>query len=196
MGHWLSSYDAEYGNAPSAMPPAHMMEPRITDREDPMSVPAEQFKNVMARVAATVTVVTAPSDEGPVGLTATAFTSVSAEPAIVLVCIDKSTASLQPMLDASGFTVNIMPEGAGDVAMLFARHGADKFGESEWSESATRDAGPVLKDAYAHLECTTVDRTEMGDHWVIYGEVNATAMADSAASPLVWLGRGFVKVVS
>jgi 3-hydroxy-9,10-secoandrosta-1,3,5(10)-triene-9,17-dione monooxygenase reductase component len=161
-----------------------------------MSVPAEEFKNVMARVAATVTIVTAPGDEGPVGLTATAFMSVSADPAIVLVCIDKSTASLQTMLYASGFTVNLMPEGTEDEAMLFAKHGADKFGGSEWSVSAVGGAGPVLADAYAHLECTTIDRTEMGDHWVIYGEVDATAIADSAASPLVWLGRGFVKVVA
>jgi flavin reductase (DIM6/NTAB) family NADH-FMN oxidoreductase RutF len=178
------------------MPPAHMMVPPTTDREDRMSIPAEQFKNVMARVAATVTVVTASGDGAPVGLTATAFMSVSADPPIVLVCIDKSTASLQPMLDASGFTVNLMPEGAEDEAMLFARHGADKFGESEWSESVTKEAGPVLTDAYAHLECATIDRAEMGDHWVIYGEVNATATADSVASPLVWLGRGFVKVVA
>ena len=126
-----------------------------------MTVPAEQFKNVMARVASTVTIVTAHGEEDLVGLTATAFMSVSADPAIVLVCIDKSTASLQPMLDADGFTVNLMPEGSEDLAMLFAKHGADKFGGSEWSEPETPDAGPILSDAYARLECTTIDRTEM-----------------------------------
>ena len=159
-----------------------------------MTVPAEQFKNVMARVASTVTIVTAHGEEDSVGLTATAFISVSADPAIVLVCIDKSTASLQPMLDADGFTVNLMPEGSEDLAMLFAKHGADKFGGSEWSEPETPDAGPILSDAYARLECTTIDRTEMGDHWVIYGEVNAADVFDAKAVPLVWLGRGFAKV--
>jgi flavin reductase (DIM6/NTAB) family NADH-FMN oxidoreductase RutF len=150
----------------------------------------------MARVAATVTIVTAQGEVDPLGLTATAFMSVSADPAIVLVCVDKSTASLQPMLGADGFTVNLMPEGSEDLAMLFAEHGADKFGDSEWSGPETPDAGPVLADAYGRLECTTIDRTEMGDHWVIYGEVNAADVFDASAVPLVWLGRGFATIVN
>jgi flavin reductase (DIM6/NTAB) family NADH-FMN oxidoreductase RutF len=159
-----------------------------------MTVSAEEFKNVMSRVAATVTVVTAPGDEGPVGLTVSAFMSVSADPAIVLVCVDKSISSLQPMLDAEGFTVNVMPEGTEDEAMRFATHGADKFGPSDWSDPATPGAGPVLANALARLECVTIDRAEMGDHWVIYGEVHATDIADPDTAPLVWLDRGFVRV--
>lgn len=159
-----------------------------------MTVSAQEFKNVMSRVAATVTIVTASGAEGPVGLTVSAFMSVSADPAIVLVCIDKSTSSLKPMLDAQGFTVNVMPVGTEDEAMLFAAHGTDKFGDSDWSEPETPGAGPVLANALARLECVTIDRNEMGDHWVIYGEVNAADVADSGIAPLVWLGRGFVKL--
>ncbi|GMQ94118.1 MAG: flavin reductase family protein [Acidimicrobiia bacterium] len=159
-----------------------------------MTVSAQEFKNVMSRVASTVTVVTAPGAEGPVGLTVSAFMSVSADPAVVLVCLDKSTSSLESMLDAEGFTVNVMPEGTEDEVMLFAARGADKFGNSDWSESTTPGAGPVLANALARLECVTIDRTEMGDHWVLYGEVNATDIADSDTAPLVWLDRGFVKV--
>lgn len=161
-----------------------------------MSVPADQFKNVMSRVAATVTIVTASTEGGPFGLTATAFMSVSADPAIVLVCVDKATGSLQPMLAATGFTVNLMPQGTEDEVMLFATHDADKFGNTQWSEPECPSAGPALDNAYARLECTTIDRTEMGDHWVIYGEVNAAEVTSPASLPLVWLGRGFVEVVS
>ena len=173
-----------------------MMMVCATTWEGQMTVTAAEFKNVMSKVASTVTVVTAQGVNGPVGLTATAFMSVSANPAIVLVCVDKSTASLQPMLDARGFTVNLMPEGAEDEAMLFARHGADKFEGSQWSASEVETAGPVLASAYARLECRTIDRTEMGDHWVIYGEVNATAVTEPAPVPLVWLGRSFVKLAT
>ena len=161
-----------------------------------MTVTADEFKNVMSRVATTVTVVTAVGENGPIGLTATAFMSVSAAPAIVLVCIDKSTASLQPMLDAGGFTVNLMPEGTEDEAILFATHGADKFGDSKWSMPAIVDAGPVLSSSYARLECRTIDRTEMGDHWVIYGEVDAAVVTDSGSVPLVWLGRSFAMLAA
>jgi flavin reductase (DIM6/NTAB) family NADH-FMN oxidoreductase RutF len=83
-----------------------------------------------------------------------------------------------------------------DEAVLFAEHGADKFGRSEWSESEIVDAGPVLSNAYARLECRTINRTEMGDHWVIYGEVNATAITDATSVPPVWLGRSFAKLAS
>lgn len=164
-----------------------------TRGEVPMTVTADEFKNVMSRVAATITIVTATGDDGPVGLTVSAFMSVSADPPIVLVCIDKSTESLQGMLDAEGFTVNVMPESAGDEAMLFATHGADKFGESQWSDAAVAQAGPVLGSALAHLECTTIDRREVGDHWVIYAQVEAAA-AGEVAAPLIWHDRGFAKL--
>ena len=84
------------------------------------SIDPERFKNMMANVAASVTVVTAPSDDGPVGITVSAFTSVSADPPIVLVCIDKVAGSLESLLGAEGFTVNFMPEGTEDTAMVFA----------------------------------------------------------------------------
>ncbi len=156
-----------------------------------MSVSPDELKSVMATVAATVTIVTVRSDEGLIGLTVSAFLSVSADPAIILVCIDKATASLQAVLDAEGFTVNIMPEGAEDEAMLFATHGADKFGASEWTEPETRNAGPVLTSSLARLECITIDRTEVGDHWVLYGSVMLADIAMPDVGPLVWWGRGF-----
>lgn len=159
-----------------------------------MAVPADEFKDVMSRVAATVTVVTAQSDAGPVGLTVSAFMSVSADPPIIIVCLDKSTGSLQSMLDADGYTVNIMPEGSNDEAMLFATQGADKFGTTAWTAAGTPEAGPVLASALARLECVTIDRTEMGDHWVLYGEVARIDIVDATISPLVWQGRGFVRV--
>lgn len=155
---------------------------------------AEEFKNVMARVAATVTVVTGRGQDGMVGLTVSAFTSVSAEPPIVLVCIDKATASLGEMLEAPGYTVNILPEREGEEAMLFATHGADKFGLSSWRHASTPGAGPVLESAFAYLECTTIDRVEFGDHWVIYGAVEAAGLTDAEAPPLIWHDRGFAKV--
>lgn len=159
-----------------------------------MTVTANEFKDVMSKVAATVTIVTAKGEGEPIGLTVSAFMSVSVDPAIVLVCVDKSTASLQGMLDVDGFTVNIMPEGTDDEAMLFATHGADKFGGTQWHASQSSEAGPVLASAMAHLECVTIDRHEMGDHWVLYGQVSALVASDDGP-PLVWHNRGFAKLL-
>jgi flavin reductase (DIM6/NTAB) family NADH-FMN oxidoreductase RutF len=161
---------------------------------DGMSIDPERFKDLMANVPATVTVVTAPTDDGPVGITVSAFTSVSADPPIVLVCIDKFAGSLQQFLDASGFTVNFMPEGAEDSSMVFATRGADKFGTVEWNEPQIPMAGPVLAEAFQVLECETVERTEMGDHWVIYGRV--AAEMGEAGTPLIYFNRDFAKLDS
>jgi flavin reductase (DIM6/NTAB) family NADH-FMN oxidoreductase RutF len=159
-----------------------------------MPVSAEELKDVMSRVASTVTVVTATGGDGPIGLTVTAFVSVSADPAIVLVCIEKMATSTQPLLDAAGFTVNLMPEGTEDEALRFAARGVDRFESSKWKDPVVSVAGPVLESGLAHLECVRIDRTEVGDHWVIYGEVLATGITDQELLPLVWLGRDFTKL--
>jgi len=159
---------------------------------DGTSIDTERFKDLMSNVAATVTVVTAPSDDGPIGITVSAFTSVSADPPIVLICIDKVAGSLGQFLAAPGFTVNFMPEGTEDTAMLFATRGADKFGAAEWSDPQTGGAGPVLTEGFQMLECETVERTEMGDHWVIYGRV--LAEGGEPATPLIYFNRNFAKL--
>lgn len=159
-----------------------------------MSVSANDFKDVMAQVATTVTVVTAKSSDGPIGLTVSAFTSVSVDPPIVLVCIDKVVGTIEAMLEAPGFTVNMMPEDSEDEAMLFATHGTDRFGSTKWQDARSPEAGPVLASAFAYFACATVKRTEIGDHWVIFGEVTAVGLPKDGSMPLVWHDRGFAKV--
>ena len=85
-----------------------------------------------------------------------------------------------------------MPEGTEDSAVVFATRGADKFGSVAWSEPQTAGAGPVLVDAFQVLECETVERTEMGDHWVIYGSV--VAETGVAGIPLVYFDRRFIRL--
>lgn len=159
-----------------------------------MVIDGDNFKDLMSRVASTVTIVTAPADEGPVGITVSAFVSVSVDPPIVLVCIDKRAGSLDAFLQASGYTVNFMPAGSGDDAMVFATPGADKFGSVGNRPPSDGVGGPVVESAFGHFECRTVQRTEVGDHWVIYGEVVAFDRAAGEALPLVWHDRGFVHI--
>ncbi|MDJ0791277.1 MAG: flavin reductase family protein [Acidimicrobiia bacterium] len=153
-------------------------------------------RSVMGNVAACVTVVTVDDPEhGPVGITVSAFTSVSADPPIVLVCIGKHADSLPAFLEAPGFTVNFLPHGRDEEAMLFATRGADKFGETSYRPSTVEGAGPVLDAAYATFECRTTEALDMGDHWVIFGEVVGGGFADAEAEPLVYLKRAFGRVV-
>ena len=154
----------------------------------------DTFKDVMSAVAASVTVVTARGADETVGITVSAFTSVSADPPIVLVCIDKRAGSLPAFLDADGYTVNFMPEGTGDIAMVFATPGADKFGSVDSSEPTSGHGGPVLDAAFATFECSVLERVEMGDHWVLYGQVEGGGRTDTEADALIWAKRGFVRI--
>jgi flavin reductase (DIM6/NTAB) family NADH-FMN oxidoreductase RutF len=157
-------------------------------------IDAETLKDMMAGVAQTVTVVTTTTEHGPAGLTVSAFSSVSASPPIVLICIDKVVSTLTDLLGSDGYTVNFLPEGTDDVAMIFATHGVDRFGIVEWHAPSVGVGGPVLDVAFGHFECRTVERIEMGDHWVIFGEVVDSARVDTHSDPLVYLRRGFARV--
>ncbi len=152
----------------------------------------EDFKEAMSHYAGSVEIVTVNTPDGPVGITVSAFVSVSVDPPIVLVCVDKVAGSLDAMISADGYTVNFMPAGSEDVAMLFATRGADKFGSVEWSDPETPVAGPVLADAFQVFECETIKRTEMGDHWVLYGKVIRGTIGD--APPLIYVNREFARL--
>lgn len=158
----------------------------------PEQIAPDIFKAVMQNVAASVTVVTAYGPDEPVGITVSAFTAVSADPPIILVCIDKAAASLGTLLDAPGFTVNFLPQGSADTAMIFATRDGDKFGSVEWDRPEVEGSGPVLDEAFEVFECTTVERHEIGDHWVIYGQVVEAVVRPGV--PLVYLNRAFVEL--
>ena len=158
---------------------------------------SDLLRSVMSRVAATVTVVTAFGADGePVGITVSAFTSVSADPPIVLFCIHDRAESLEAMLQAPGFTVNVLPHESEDLAMLFATRGADKFGDTARRDPEYEGAGPVLDEAFAHFACRTIEMIEMGDHWVLFGAVEAGAIDDQSIDPLVYLDRAFGRFVT
>jgi flavin reductase (DIM6/NTAB) family NADH-FMN oxidoreductase RutF len=154
----------------------------------------DEFKDMMSAVAASVTVVTAYADDEPIGITVSAFTSVSVDPPIVLVCIDKVAASLDAYLTADGFTVNFLPATAIQEAALFATKGLDRFDIVPWREPSVGGAGPVLEIAYGAFECETVERLEMGDHWVLFGRVDAGGRTDGLASPLLYFSRAYASV--
>ena len=158
---------------------------------------SDLLRAVMSRVAATVTAVTATGPDGePVGITVSAFTSVSADPPIVLFCIHDRAESLAVMLDAPGFTVNVLPAGSSDLATLFATRGADKFGDTARRNPTYPGAGPVLDEAFAHFACRTIQRVEMGDHWVLFGQVESGEIVDESVDPLVYLDRAFGRFVT
>ena len=154
------------------------------------------FRRALATFPAGVVVVTATEANGrPVGLTVSAFCSVSAEPPLVLVCVDKGSNTLPAILDSGMFTVNILNSDSEDLALLFASKTEEKFTEVIWHMPRALDGGgPILhSDAASYLVCTVDQAIEAGDHWVMIGAVREAAVHE-APRPLVYHQRTFFTV--
>lgn len=156
-----------------------------------MPVDRDTFVEIMASYPAGVAIVTTVDAAGaPRGLTTTAVSSVSAEPPLLLVCVDLSSRTL-PALRAGGrFVVNFLREGRGELARLFASKRDDKFDHVRWER--TRSGMPALPDdALAWAECVTVQELEPGDHVVLLGQVEDGAGAADEDAPLMYYRRSW-----
>ena len=156
-----------------------------------MPVDRDTFVEIMASYPAGVAVVTTLEADGtPRGLTTTAVSSVSAEPPLLLVCVDLTSRTL-PALRAGGrFVVNFLREGRSELARLFASKADDKFDQVRWE--ATASGMPVLADdALAWAECVTVQELEPGDHVVLLGQVEEGAGAADEDAPLMYYRRSW-----
>jgi flavin reductase (DIM6/NTAB) family NADH-FMN oxidoreductase RutF len=148
-----------------------------------MPITQEEFRCALRHFAAGVTVVTTRDAESrPSGLTASAFTSVSLDPPLVLVCVDRAAVS-HPAFEAHGwFAVNVLSRDQIDLSRRFAATGGDKFGDIPIREGL---AGlPLLEGVLATLECRLVARHEAGDHTIFVGQVERASTV--GGRPLVY----------
>lgn len=119
-----------------------------------------------------VTVVTTRDRNGqPRGFTANSFTSVSLDPPLLLVCLDRKSASRPEFETAPGFAVNVLAEDQRDLANLFASPCAHRFAEVDWSESPT--GSPLLAGVAAWFDCRRHDLVDGGDHVILLGRIGA-----------------------
>jgi len=112
---------------------------------------------------------------GPVGLTATSFTSVSLDPPLVLACIDLGASSHDDLIGADVFSVNILSSDQVDLAARFSvQPGETRFDGVDWQEGPF--GSPVLKGAVAWMECGVEQVHAAGDHSILVGRVRETSL--------------------
>ncbi len=143
------------------------------------------YRRALGSFATGVCVVTADSDQGPLGLTINSFASVSLEPRLILWCLDERCERWPAFAAAERFAVHVLPASDRHRAARFARGvGLLHAGEFE----RLPDGPPCLPEALARFECVTHDRIQMGDHMIIIGRVDAF---DSTAGEALafWRGR-------
>jgi flavin reductase (DIM6/NTAB) family NADH-FMN oxidoreductase RutF len=145
----------------------------------------DRFRRVLGSFAVGVNVITFRTSDGkPHGMTATAMCSVSVDPLLVLICVNRSTRTHDEILTRGRFGVSILGLGGHTISRQCARPGADKSLDSSWLSSDSDCETPVLRDAIAHLDCTVHDAYTAGTHSVILGRVEAAGAANHG-EPLI-----------
>ncbi len=156
----------------------------------PALIDAPQFRAVLSRFASGVTVVTSRDAEGrDYGMTVSAFSSLSLDPPLVLVCIDQSAAWHDVLPRATHFNVHILGETQEAISRRFASERADRFVDVSHTRG---DNGLVkLTGVIALLECRITARHPGGDHSIVVGEVER-AHADDG-EPLLYFRGTYAK---
>lgn len=145
-------------------------------------VSGETFRSLMRNIASSVAVITTNQAGRPHGMTATAICSVSAEPATVLIVVNRSTRS-HPILSATRtFTANILAEHQRDISAMFSSKHDDLFSGIEYRAGST--GNPIIKSVAAYIECAVISDIDVGTHTIFIGRVLGGDV--SRALPLVY----------
>ena len=156
-----------------------------------MSISNEEFRAVLGRFASGVTVVTGKAEDQQLfGITVSAFSSVSLNPPLILVCIDKQSSTHDHFIVGRHFAVNILGDDQELQSRRFASREVDKFSGVGYSDGVT--GSPLLDGALASLECRVTHAHEGGDHTIIVGEVEATRLQES--KPLLYFRGGYTRL--
>jgi flavin reductase (DIM6/NTAB) family NADH-FMN oxidoreductase RutF len=140
------------------------------------AVDPQRMREVLGHFASGVTVVTALTDDGPLGFTCQAFSSLSLDPPLVVFAPGR-TSRTWPRLRALGrFCVNVLAEGQDALSRSFARSGVDKFAGVPWRPST--HGNPVLEDVVAWIDAELWAEYDGGDHTLV-----AARVLDLAAVP-------------
>ncbi|KRS12995.1 flavin oxidoreductase [Roseovarius atlanticus] len=149
----------------------------------------DAFIGAMRQVAATVTVVTTDGPAGRAGATVSAFTSLSADPPLVLVCLKADSTIARAVASNGVFCVNILPEDADHLAQRFAgMFDADMPDRFEGVEISDTEYGPLLPRATA-FSCALTDRHVHGSHAICIGDV--TGISDAGEKPLTYMSGSY-----
>lgn len=158
-----------------------------------MMLPSSQsFKDALSRFASGVTVVTTMHDGQPHGVTVSAFSAISADPPRVLICLNNHGRA-KSFIEASGrFAVHILGERNATLGPRFARLKpgiSDLFAGVPYR--AERTGAPVLDDCLAWLDCSVHSVSEVGDHTLFIGAVEAIGPGSVEGEPILYYNRGF-----
>jgi flavin reductase (DIM6/NTAB) family NADH-FMN oxidoreductase RutF len=159
----------------------------------PGPIRVDQFRTVMGRFATGVTVVTCVQDGFDHAMTANSFASVSLEPALVLVCVEKDSRFHEAVLHAGAWNVNVLDESQRGRASWFATSGRPLVGQFDTTPThrSSETGALLLSDALATLECVTEAIHPAGDHDILVGRVLGMDLARPDGRPLLYFSSTY-----
>jgi flavin reductase (DIM6/NTAB) family NADH-FMN oxidoreductase RutF len=154
-----------------------------------VSVTPEAFKSTLRLFASGITIVATRANGAPHGMTCTSFASVSLEPPLVLVCLERDSHTLEAVSASGVFAVSVLSAEQEVVARSFARPGHKPFDDFPMRDAP--NGSPILDGALAWLACSVERNLEAGDHNVVVGLVEDCAF--HPGEPLLYFDRGYRK---
>ena len=154
-----------------------------------MTIDATSFRQAAGSFASSVTVVAVGAPEGFQTMTATAFCSLSMNPTLVLICLDKDSHTLSCLSKSSRFNIDILGADQEHLSRYFSSRGHDKSLDKT-DYHLTESGLPVFERSAAHFECDCVTLLEEGDHVIVVGRVKDVVTRDEV-EPLLYFRGGY-----
>ena len=149
----------------------------------------DEFRSALGKYTTGVTIVTCNGKNGPIGITANSFASLSLSPQLVLWSPAKASKRHNTFLEAEKFTIHIASEDQIEICKSFSKS-ADGGSEMDWNFNDQGEA--FIKNCSARFECTKYSHFDGGDHSIIVGEVKKFETTDQ--KPLVYLEGNYLKL--
>lgn len=155
-----------------------------------MSISADQFKQGMRRLGGAVNIVTSSHNGVWAGLTATAVTSLSADPPRLLACVNRQGATYDTISHGRTLAVNVLGVEHKNLAMRFAGMTnvpeTERFDEALWRADVT--GAPLLSGALVSFDCDVENIMDVGSHGIVIGNIKSVQISNGSTSePLCYV---------
>ena len=157
-----------------------------------MAIDSKLQRQIMGRFATGVTVVTTRCGEELLGMTANAVMSLSLDPPLVVVAVDRKSRMCEGLAKGGCFAMNILRAEHEEISNRFARSGPKDF--SDIATMVGETGAPIFADALAYLDCRLVDTLAGGDHDIFLGEPVRGKIGEG--EPLIFYSGGYTRLVS
>lgn len=154
------------------------------------------FVQAMGKCVTSVNIICTDGPGGKLGVTVSAMCSVSAQPPLLLVCVNRQNLAYQAIIENQCFSVNTLAEQQHEIAQVFAGQiktpNNDRFSCAQWDTLSTQ--APVLEDALASFDCVLEHHSDFGTHAILVGQVKSVAYQHQGL-PLAYAQQKFRKLI-